>query len=91
MKRPPEMSRAQFRKALERNGFRQVLLWINDTTGAVPGTSWGMLLYRNGKSAYRATLAHVIRERELQIKRNENSIRSPGFRNPNAPTVQELS
>ncbi len=63
MKRPPEMSRAQFNAALKRNGFKKVLLWISDTTGIVPGVSWGVLLHRNGKTAYRATLAHVLRER----------------------------
>jgi hypothetical protein len=63
MKRPPELSKRQFDAALRRNGFRQVLLWVQDTTGIAPGTSWGMVMHMNGKSAYRATLAKVLRAR----------------------------
>lgn len=69
MKRPPEMTRRQFQAALKRNGFQQVLLWVRDTTGQVPGTSWGMVLHANGKTAYRASLAKVIRAREAEIER----------------------
>lgn len=87
MKRPPEMTRRQFQVALKRNGFRQVLLWVCDTTGQVPGTSWGMVLHANGKTAYRASLAKVIRERTAQVERDERSIRAPGFTNPNAKTI----
>lgn len=63
MKRPPEMSRAAFKSALARNGFRQTLMWISDTTGIAPNISWGVVIHRNGKTAYRATLAKVLRER----------------------------
>lgn len=87
MKRPPEMSRKQFAAALQRNGFKQVLLWVQDTSGAVPGTSWGMVMHMNGKNAYRATLAKVLRERRAQIQRNEDSIKSAGFTNPDAKTI----
>lgn len=86
-RRNPEMSRAQFHAALKRNGFRKILLWIEDTTGAVRGTSWGMVLHMNGKAAYRATLAKVLRERRLQVERDEQSIHTPGFRNPDAKTI----
>jgi hypothetical protein len=71
MKRPPEMSRRQFNDALSRNGFKQVLVWIKDTTGQVPGTSWGMVLHANGKPARRATLAKVLRERKAEIAKKE--------------------
>lgn len=67
--RNPEMSRAQFRKALERNQFRRVLLWIEDTSGKIPYTSWGMTLHGNGKPAYRATLARVIKERRAYLEK----------------------
>lgn len=62
MKRPPEMTRAAFNAALKRNGFRKVLLWIEDTTGVVRG-SLGMVLHMDGKSAYRASLAKALRWR----------------------------
>ena len=70
MKRAPEMSRAQFKAALDRNGFRQVLVWFEDTTGQVTGTSWGAVLHLNGKMARRATLAKLIRERRRTIELN---------------------
>lgn len=71
MKRPPEMSRKQFQAALARNGFKQVLVWISDTTGQVPGTSWGIVMHRDGKVARRATLAKVLRERRAEIEKKE--------------------
>jgi hypothetical protein len=75
MKSPKEMSRTQFKAALAKYGFRQSLLWVSDTTGQVPGTSWGMILWgsgpRKGKVAYRATLAKVIRERDAEIAKRE--------------------
>lgn len=67
MKRPPEMSRRQFTEALTRNGFKQTLLWIQDTTGQVPNVSWGIVMHRGGKIARRATLAKVLRERTAEI------------------------
>lgn len=60
----PDMSRSEFNAALKRRGFRQVLMWFQDTTGQVPDTSYGGILHRNGKLARRATLAHIIRERD---------------------------
>lgn len=89
MKRPPEMTRRQFQSALKRNGFKQVLMWVSDITGQVPGTSWGMTYHASGKPAYRYTLARVIRERRAQIERDENSINQPGFRNPDAKTIKD--
>jgi hypothetical protein len=55
MKRPPDMSRAQFRAALQRRGWKQVLLWI-DVGG---GHSIGMVMI-DGKMNRRASLAHAI-------------------------------
>lgn len=81
------MTKRQFQVALKRNGFQQVLLWVRDTTGQVPGTSWGMVMHATGKPAYRASLAKVIRERTAQIERDERSIKSAGFVNPNAGTI----
>lgn len=57
MKRPPDMSSSQFRKALAARGWRKVLLWID--TG--DGRSIGLVMI-NGKINYRASLAHAIRE-----------------------------
>jgi hypothetical protein len=76
MKAPPEMSAAQFNKALAKHGFKKVLLWVHDTTGKVPGVSWGIIMHRNGKTARRATLAKIIREREEEIALRQ---RQPAF------------
>lgn len=67
MRTPPELTKRQFTTALERNDFRQVLMWIEDTTGRCPGVSWGMVMWRGGKMAYRASLAKAIRERKEAI------------------------
>jgi hypothetical protein len=68
MKAPKDMTRAQFAAALGRNGFRKVLLWIEDTSGACPGVSWGIVISRGtGKIMRRATLAKVIQARETEI------------------------
>jgi hypothetical protein len=92
VKRPPEMSHRQFVAALKRNGFRHAaLFWFEDTSGRTPGASYSGIFTRKGKTCRRATIAHLIRQRDAQEHRDENSIRSPGFRKPNAPTVQELS
>lgn len=57
MKRPRDMTRAQFAAALQRHGWRKVLLWI-DVGG---GRSIGMVMI-NGKLNRRASLAHAIRQ-----------------------------
>lgn len=67
--RNPEMSRAQFRKALERNQLKQILIWIKDISGKIDDVSWGIILHSNGKTAYRATLAKALRERRALIER----------------------
>lgn len=57
MKRPRDMTRAQFAAALKRRGWRKVLLWV-DVGG---GRSIGMVMI-GGKINLRASLAHAIRE-----------------------------
>jgi hypothetical protein len=57
MKRPPDMSSSQFRKALAARGWRKVLVWIDTGNGLSIG-----LVMINGKFNYRASLAHAIRE-----------------------------
>lgn len=69
MKRPPDMSARQFNAALKRNGFRHAFLfWFEDTTGQTEGISYSGIFYRKGKLARRATLAHLLKRREHQIK-----------------------
>ena len=64
MKRPPDMSRAEFHTALKRRGWRQVLLWIDMGTSQFAG-SWSIVMVMiNGKINRRASLAHAIRESE---------------------------
>lgn len=66
MKRPPEMSRAQFTAALKRHGWTKQLLWIcrTDRDAAV-----GMVLHMNGRPAYRASLAKAVRAFETDERR----------------------
>jgi hypothetical protein len=71
MKRPPDLSRAAFKAALQRNGFCMVLLWCRDTSGAMPGSSYGVVMDRKGKILRRATLAHVIRSRAADVAKQE--------------------
>lgn len=72
MKRPPDLSRSAFNAALARNGFKKVLMWLEDTTGAAPGVSYGLVLYASGpnkgKVARRASLARAIRARDADVK-----------------------
>ena len=62
MRAARDLTRAQFQAELKRQGFRQVLLWFEDTTGEV-SVSYGAIMHRTGKIARRATLAHLIRSR----------------------------
>lgn len=89
MKRPPEMSASQFRAALARNGFSgPIMFWFQDTTGQTPGVSYGGIFTLKGKLCRRQTIAELIRKRADQVRRNENSIRNPGFTDPGAKTIQ---
>ena len=62
MKRPPDMSRAEFSAALKRRGWRKVLFWIEIANGR----SIGMVVIKN-KLNLRASLAHAIRESEKAV------------------------
>lgn len=81
------MTRKQFQAALKRNGFRQILLWIEDTTGQVHGVSWGMVMHTGGKMAYRATIAKVIRARTAQIERDRMAGLPDGWISPITPPM----
>lgn len=68
MKRPPEMSRAQFAAACRRHGFVLSLLWISCPKHPDPqkaGTSIG-IVYGNNHFYRRATLAKAIKFFEVQ-------------------------
>ena len=73
MKQPPDMSRAAFKTALQRNGFDTVLLWVRDISGQTPGVSYGMVMNHKGKILRRATLAHAIRSRAAEIAKQQAS------------------
>lgn len=64
MERPRDMTRAEFKAALRRRGWRQVLMWV-DIGG---GTSIGMVMLHKGRRGWtvdrRASLAKAIRESE---------------------------
>jgi hypothetical protein len=57
-----DMTRAEFKAALQRRGWRQVLMWIE----IGPSGSIGMVMTRKGKRGWqvnrRASLAKAIRE-----------------------------
>lgn len=58
------MSRAAFKAALARNGFRgPVIAWFADTSGLTPGHSFSGVFTAKGKLLRRSTLAHLIRAR----------------------------
>lgn len=66
-----DMTRKQFENALTRHGFQQepFPLWFRDTTGALPNTCIGAIVWLDtGKIDRRATIAHLIRYREKQSK-----------------------
>lgn len=66
-----DMTRKQFKEALARNGFRLVMLWIEDNT--LPGASLGTTFDpHTGKMMHRSTLARALqwrRQREAEIER----------------------
>ena len=66
-----DMTRAQFKAALARNGFESVMgMWFTDTTGQT-STAFGAIITRQGVVRRRETLAHIIAKRreEAQKKR----------------------
>jgi hypothetical protein len=48
MKVMRDLTRAQFQRALAKNSFRQVLMWIEDISGECPGVSWGVIILAGG-------------------------------------------
>jgi hypothetical protein len=68
MMRPRDMTRAEFKAALARRGFRgPIIAWFEDTTGATPGVSYSGVYTRKGKLLRRTTIAHLIRSRDAEI------------------------
>ena len=62
-----DMSKAEFEKALERNGFRRsaMPLFPYYKTDALPGVELGAIMYRKPlRIARRTTIAYLIRERD---------------------------
>jgi hypothetical protein len=69
MKRPRDMSRAQFNAALRRRGWRKVLCWIDLNNG----TAIGMIM-TGGRFNLRASLAKAIYESEQGAGRGAHNI-----------------
>lgn len=62
-----DMTRKQFRAAVQRHGWRQQLLWISGTDKQGHTCGIGAVMRRSGrgwKTNYRAWLAKAIRELE---------------------------
>jgi hypothetical protein len=69
-----DFSRAQFKAACARQGFRPVLLWLEDTSGETPGISYGMISDLKGKVRRRESLSHAIRSRRAHARQNEREV-----------------
>ena len=66
-----DMSNREFSAAMKRNGFRhEFLLWFKDTTAQTPHIRFSGLFSTKGKLFRRATIAHLIRQREAELKRS---------------------
>jgi hypothetical protein len=71
MNRTRDMTRREYAAALKRNGFKHVaLFWFSDTTGQTH-VSYSGIFWRTGKVARRATVSHLIKSRDAELKRNE--------------------
>lgn len=70
-----DMTRAEFARALKRNGFRVVLFWLDRP--AIQGLSVGIIIDRKGKVHRRATIAHAIREFAAHDAAEAKARRSP--------------
>jgi hypothetical protein len=68
MRAPRDMSRREFRAALARRGWRQVLLWIEVGEGRAVG-----MVMVGGRVNRRASLAHAIREHA--VRETETAVR----------------
>lgn len=71
MAKQRDMTAAQFRAACQRNGFRKVLVWLEDTSGQTR-TSYGMVMI-GGKFNRRVSLAHAISERAKDAAKSRPS------------------
>lgn len=67
MRKPREMSAAQFVAALEEHGFQQELLWLHDIE---TGISFGMVMDTRGKLLRRASLAKALRGRKEELAKH---------------------
>lgn len=74
MKRPPEMSRAAFQAALERNRFSgPVMFWFRDLD--TKGHSYSGVFTVKGKLLRRATLAKLLADRKAREAHEEKLLR----------------
>lgn len=65
-----DMTRAQFKAALTRNGFSgPVFAWFEDTTGRTPGISYSGVFLSDGTLCRRATIAYLIKQRDAEAAR----------------------
>ena len=65
-----DMTDAQFKAALKRNGFRRILLWAE--TEAVPGVSFSLLFHpRTRKVLKRQSVAYLIKRRDEEIAKRK--------------------
>ena len=59
-----DFTKAQFAKALKAHGFKQVMMWLQDTSGETTA-SYGMVWdTQKKKFLRRASLAHAIKSRK---------------------------
>jgi hypothetical protein len=64
------MTRREYNAALKRNGFKHyALFWFIDTTGQTPDVHYSGIFWRTGKVARRATISHLIKGRDAELKR----------------------
>ncbi len=62
-----DMTERQFKEALQRNGFRFNLLWMQDISGQT-STHFGVIADQSGKVYFRESLAHAIAARAKEVK-----------------------
>ena len=89
MRKPRDLTAAQFNAELRCRGFRRILLWVEDTTGVAPGVSFGVIVsQRTGKILRRATLAKVLRERALHEEEMPWCERCGSYHSDRAPHIK---
>jgi len=63
-----DFTKAQFRKAYERHGFKKIMYWLEDQTGT--GMSFGIVVNAETfKIDRRASLAKALRDRDKERKK----------------------